>query len=480
VDYYSNRESWRKEHEEALTFEIPSMGRRVLRGFSLSFPWIGSLVVLFMFGVSLWLVWGLPGSTTTALITGVFLGLLASEGPLQVFQRLFMFYSEQGDIPEMRRVLKRSYLFAAAVGAGVAVLVLWVAVFAGIPMDLAELTAVAAVVMLVHRTSYIVVYSLKKFAQLAASYALGLTVLVSIFFLFDDLIPHTFPRYTTSLGAAIIVLTMVPVYYTYKVFTANSFASLEDPKRNRLNPIVANSKTIASRFRIQFWENLPYFLFGTLFFAMLFGDRVLSWLFNPDHVVNGITLPWVFNPVYHVGADLALIIIFPAGVVQYVFMSTISEQISNMLIRMRIAESQVVVTFLRNRYGLLLLVSLLTSGVTAFVLLQLAPWLMAQVGGGPVSLNILETAAVSNVFISIFMANAFYLSFMNKGTALAAMTLVGVLILGGGGLLLGSYFGFRFIVGAYLMAAMAATTLSMLKVASVLRNPGSQFFAKYL
>jgi hypothetical protein len=286
--------------------------------------------------------------------------------------------------------------------------------------------------------------------------------------------------YSTSLGAAIIVLSMVPAYYTYKVFTANSLASLEDPKRNRLNPIVANTKTIASRFRIQLWENLPYYLFGTFFFAMLFGDRVLSWIYNPIHVVNGIALPWVFNPVYHVGADLALIIIFPAGVVQYVFMSTISEQLSNMLIRMKVTQSHEVVNFLRNRYALLLLVSLLTSVITAFVVVQLAPWLMTLVGGGPVSLNILETAAVANVFISIFMANAFYLSFMNKGTALAAMTLVGVLILGTGGVLFGSYLGFRFIVGAYLLAAMAATTLSMMKVGSVLRNPGSQFFAKYL
>jgi len=60
--------------------EVPSTIRRVTEGLGIMFPWLGSLVVLMLTGVSLWMIFGLPLEYATALITGAFLGLGITEG----------------------------------------------------------------------------------------------------------------------------------------------------------------------------------------------------------------------------------------------------------------------------------------------------------------------------------------------------------------------------------------------------------------
>jgi hypothetical protein len=479
IDHYVDRDATAKAHEASISVPVPSMGRRLAEGLALSFPWMGSLSVLFVFGVSLWLVWGFPISITTSLVIGLFLGIFVSEGPMQLFQRLFGFHYNQANLSEVKRVLKRSYYMLAVLAAAVLGLLYVSEVIWNIPAQLITLTAIASVSILAHRVSYVVIYALKRFWQLAASYAAGLTAMVAAYFLLDNVIPSTVTRYVDSLGIAFLVLSIAPIYYDYKVFSSTSASSIDDQIGHSFNPSIVNSKTINSSFGVQLWENLPYYVFGMLFFALLFGDRVLSWLFNPNHLANGISLPLVFNSAYHLGADVALIVIFPAAIIQYIVMAPISEQLSNLATITAVSEESTVDAFLKGRYVLLLSLSAIASTMVAGILFMVGPDLISHFGGSELSLRILLVAAPSNILVSIFMANSLFLTFSNRVKSLVPIASIGVGVLAIGGVFLARS-GFQEIVFAYLAAAVVVTALSSLEVAAVLRNPARSFFSRYV
>jgi len=92
IDAYDDKSG----ESDSFTVEVPSTKKRLAESLSMIFPWLGSLVLLFMTGVSLWMAWGLPAGVTTAFLAGVFLGLVLTEGLLQNYNRLFSFYYSHG------------------------------------------------------------------------------------------------------------------------------------------------------------------------------------------------------------------------------------------------------------------------------------------------------------------------------------------------------------------------------------------------
>jgi hypothetical protein len=478
VDLYSDREETRIMNEDSLRLPIPRFGTRIVQGLTLTFPWIGSLVVLFVFGVSLWLAWGMPIAVITSLIVGVFLGLLASDGPMQMFQRLFIFHYGQGNIPEARRALSRSYLLVLAL-AGVVSSILFIAGrLESIPFEYTELAVIAAVSILIHRVSYVVVYALKKFGALVLSYTAGFTVLVAFYYLAYNLVPLTLNRYLDALGLAFATLCVLPIYYAARVYTSKYPILAGSDWRQSFNPMIVNSKTIRSRFEVQFWENLPLYAFGTLFFATLFGDRVLSWYFNPSHVANGIVLPLVFNAVYHIGADVALIVVFPAAVLQYAMMTSISEELSNLQMTISVGEGKQIDRFIKNRYWSVFLVTVAASAAVAFVLLFFGPRIIASIGGTTPSVEILRIAALSNIGVAIFMANSIFLIFVGKTKQLVAIAGAGLFVLAFAGVFFGRI-AFEDIVIAYGMAAIVTASCSTIAAVDALEKAGSLYFSRY-
>ncbi|MFI5407060.1 MAG: hypothetical protein ACHQ1D_11180, partial [Nitrososphaerales archaeon] len=73
IDLYYN-EQQDKESIKSLVTPIPTTKQRLAEGLGMIFPWLGSLVLLFLTGVSLWMALSLPKELTTAFVGGVFLG----------------------------------------------------------------------------------------------------------------------------------------------------------------------------------------------------------------------------------------------------------------------------------------------------------------------------------------------------------------------------------------------------------------------
>lgn len=480
VDAYDDGSS--RPTSDSFAVEVPSTKKRLAESLSMIYPWLGSLVLLFVTGVSLWMAWGLPPDVTTAFLAGVFLGLVVTEGLLQNYNRLFSFYYSQTNIGEVKRSIKRSYALAGVILSGTVAVLYGAATLANIPLELATIAAISTVTISLHRTSYVIMYALKKLAHLGISYTIAFAALAGVFFLAPDAIPDITVRYFAALGSAFTVLSAFAIYHHYRIMGQSSTSIVAKNAPHFYSPLTVNDNTITSRFGVQLWECLPYFMYGTFYFVLLFADRAVSWFFNPATVTaaNGTILPLSFNSVYHIGADLALLVVLPTAIIQYVITSPIYALVHNRAITLKVSESRKIDWFLQYSYRKLMAASIAVSIAGAVVLNLVAPAIIGELGGSEASLRILAFASAGAVFLSMFAANGVFMIFLGKAKTLAQVSLVAALIVTVGGVFLAQQYGFENAVVAYLAATVFAAMASTVTMRIAIRKAGSLLFARYI
>lgn len=476
VDVYDD-----KDKNASAAIPVPSRSRLIAEGLSMIFPWLGALALLFLTGVSLWMAWGLPADVTSMFLGGVFLGLMITEGLIQNFQRLFSFYYSQTNIGEVKRSIKRHYalvgvvLFAAVAG------IYTLAGQVGISFELATVAAISAVTVGLHRLSFVIMYVLKKLLHLTISYAVAFVALALVFFFLSPAVPDMTTRYLAALGSAFAVLSGFAVYHHYKIMSQSSTSIVAKGAPHFYSPLTVNDNTITSRFGVQLWECSPYFIYGTAYFIILFGDRILSWLFNPiaTATAGGIILPISFNSVYHIGADLALIVMLPAIAIQYVMAAPIYILVHNRAVNLKVSEKHKIDRFLRHSYLRIFFTSVVASISVALIVNFFAPQVMDLLGGTEASTQILLFASAGAVLLSAFGANSLYLMFLGRLKELATISMVSaaVVIVGG---VVAAGFGFENIVFAYVAGAAVAALSSSVVTAGTLRNASSWLFSRYV
>jgi len=474
IDYFGPRT---EAASQQLRYRTPTLSRRLLEGLALSAPWLMMLPLLFVFGVSLWMDWHLPAAPLTALGLGLLLGMMVSEGHVWTYSRLLLFYRAQTNVGETRRVIKRSYLLFAVMLTATGCALVGAAVLVGVPLGLVAIAVASIVTMSFHRFSFTVVYAQRKIVLSVVAYAAAFTALLSVYFLTSTQIPDPTTRYLAALGAGFLVLSVVAIYCTWKMYTAGPAKATADAP-HFYKPLFINKETLRSRFGIQLWENAPYYLYGTFFIVMLFGDRLISWFYNTDRLVGGSVLPLVFNAAYHRGADIALLVVFPIGLVQYVRDGHIFSSIHNISLESPSTDPSALDRYVRRRYLLTMSTSLAISGSIAAGLIFFAPAVMVLLNGTSVSMEILRVAALGNFLLAIFVVNSSYVMLLNKAKVLAAIAALCALIVGVGGGILGQ-FGFEDIVFAYFCSCATAACLSTFEIRRLMRRPASLFFARY-
>jgi hypothetical protein len=357
-----------------------------------------------------------------------------------------------------------------------------VAVLANLPLELATVAAVSAVTISLHRVSYVIMYALKKLAHIGISYGIAFAALAGIFFLSADMIPDITVRYFAALASAFAVLSGFAAYHHYRIMGQSSTSIVAKDAPHFYSPLTVNDNTITSRFGVQIWECLPYFIYGTFYFVLLFADRAVAWFFNPATVAaaNGTILPFSFNSVYHIGADLALLVILPTAIIQYVITSPIYALVHNRAVTLKVSESRKIDWFLQYSYRKLMMASLAVSIAGAVLLNLLAPGIISELGGSEVSLRILAFASAGAVFLSMFAANGVFMIFLGKAKALAQVAVVSALIVAAGGVLLAQQYGFESAVIAYLAATVFAAMASTVAMRVAIRKAGSLLFARYI
>lgn len=479
LDHYENP----KEAPQWSYVEDPLPGKRqrLSEALGIYAPWLGALVILNIAGFSLWMAQVLPADITIAFVAGVFAGLILTEWPLQVYSRIFFMYYEQKNIGELRRSIKRSYAMAALILLGFAAAALAYCAIFNIPIQLAGIAIGAAASVSLHRLSFNVLYSLKKIGIVFLSYAAAFSILIAAFYSLPEFVELDMTtRYFASLSGAFIVLTGFAAYYHLRL------PSRVRPKISRKVPDFykhpsTTEKTLHSKFGIQLWESLPFSIYGTFYLIMLFGDRILSWIFNPYVIVasNGTLLPMVFNPEYHVGADVALLALAPVIIIQYVMMTPVYSRFHNKSLKLKISEIAQMDAFVKSVYGRLVIFSLLTSLVSVAILYNFGGPIVLFFNGTETSLEIMRYAALGTIAISVFTANAVMMMFMNKAKVPALLAVAGGVLV----MTMGSFFaqyGIEMIAFAYMLSAGAVATASFAFILRMLRgSPSTNLFARY-
>jgi hypothetical protein len=446
------------------------------------FPWLGSLVLLFAIGVSLWMAWGLPADVTTAFLSGIFLGLIVTEGVTQNYHRLFSFYYSQTNIGEVKRSIKRSYAIAAVILSASIAAIFIISVIENIPLELAAIAAISAVTISLHRISYVIMYALRKLQHLAVAYAGAFVAIIAVFYLSSTIISDITLRYFISLASALTVLSAFAAYHHYRIVGRSSTSIVAKNAPHFYSPLTVNDNTIISRFGVQMWECLPYFMYGTFYFVMLFADRIISWFSNPHMVTatNGTALPLAFNSVYHIGADLALLVIIPAAIIQYVLTSPIYALVHNRAVNLKVSEKQKIDLFLNASYRKIMITSVAVSAAGAVLLNIIAPSIITEYfGGSQTSINIMTFASIGAIFLSAFAANGIFLMFFGRSKNLAIIALISALIVSIGGTILAQY-GFENIIYAYVASMVFAAAASTVVMQKTMKQASSWLFARYL
>jgi hypothetical protein len=480
----NKRDSKELPSKDPALMPIPTLKQRVLESLSIHSPWLTALFMLNITGFSLWMAQRLPADITIAFVSGVFLGLIATEGPLQMFSRLLFSSFEQKNVGEFKRNLARAYVIVTAVLAGVVGIVILIAQSLSIPNELTTIAIAAVATVSIHRISYMVVYALRKFKTLAISYGIAFIVLVSVYYLLPaETIPTDITsRYFVSLWAAFGILTIFAIYHHYRVFKE---ASLPETHKGSVpsfySPPAVIHNTIKSRFGVQFWESIPYFTFGMFYFVMIFGDRILSWIFNPRILIaaNGALMPMVFNSEYHAGADVALLVLVPTAIVQHVILSPVFAQISHKMATLKIPDIDVLNSFIKQKYRELLVASIVATLIPSIVLNIFGDEVMVLVHGSETSLMIMRFASAGNVLLAIFSANSLFMMFLNRAKVPSVMAIGGILIIAIAGGILGQELGDESIIYAYVAGAGVAAILSTIYAVRITKTSATRLLARY-
>ena len=483
---------------ETKSKKVRRSAARLLEALALAFPMLAMLAVLFIFGVSLWMARILPIETTTAFLSGVFLGILISEGPVEAFSRLFSFYYSQNNLGEVKRVVRRNdYFVGVALLIAIAVLIA-MSIVGGLPIILIFITIFSSVTIAAHRSSYLVIFALKRLGQMIAAYTAALAALVIIFLYAPSegiakvaaLVPvnvingvssvagiELVLRYFLALIVAFAILSVPALYYRAKIMNSKSTAQIKTPPPF-YSPFSVGDRTVKSRLGVQLWETLPYFIFGTFFFLMIFADRIISWIFNP-FVADYSGLPLEFNAVYHTGADPALIILLGVTIVSYVILAPIYEELGESSARMTIARADSVNGILQRAYARLLIAAAITSIVVAFLINYEGVEIMHFLRGTLVSLQILRIASIGDIFISIFFINAMFLTLVNKIKVPAIISVICTMIVVFVGMFLG-FAGFQYIIWAYLLSSLIAMISSTVYCIRIRHNLSNLFLGRFV
>lgn len=483
IDYYDDANNISKKEKifDSLFVPVQSIKQRIAEALIFISPFLGSLMILYVTGLSLWMSRRLSPDVTVAFVAGVYLGIIFSEGPLQLFSRLFFFYYEQKNIGEVRRILKRNYVISAIMLGIIFSLSYSIATIMKIPYELVNLTVLGTATIFLHRISYTMFYTLKKFGYIAVSYVIAFATLLSLYFLIPErIVSDNTTRYIIGLMGSFIILSAFAAYYHYKITTKRHSVTKNLPHFYSIPAV--NNRSLKSRFSVQLFDNMSYFVFGIFYLIMLFADRVLSWVFNPEVITasNDTVLPMAFNSIYHSGADLALFIMVPVTIIQYVIASPLYAFTNNRAVTLKVSETKKIDQFLKHLYIKLIVASLVASLSGAGILSLIGPQIENFARGTEVSVWILHYALIGNVLLSIFTANSVFIMFTNRSRILALLSITGSLIVVIGGTILAGY-GFENIILAYVLSAGVAAVISTAYAHTRITNkPSSNFFARYV
>ena len=444
-------------HEELPTSSVPgtlmSYVRQFVRGMIFAFPMLLSIVSMLTLHFSLWSYEYVSEKYATAIAIGTILSFVSVGGFMQSIARRAFFYIFQGYYYMARRATFRFIRVGVTFSLSFSVLLYILDVlFPVLPYGMLTVSIAFYLVLNAIWLSVTTMYILKSEFIFTGLLAFGIGLVYVLFVLFHLNI------LAAQLMAMVVVagLSILIVMYLFRR------AERREDKGIRAK---------LPRTGVTVFSVSPYFIYGTLYFLLLFTDRVMAWTtYNPftTYVI------W-FRGDYEIGLDFALVMLLVPMGVSEVLVSRMMNAVGFSQRQFRAVESPVMSrSYLRNfwyGYAIMGVVSVLCAIADYFAV----QWLVdahhntigKQVIMTPVTNYVFVLGLISYTILGAALLNAVIMFSLSRPDAVIRPLAFGVIANFVAGFLASRWFAYYAAVWGLLVGVtifLILTTISVRKV----------------
>ena len=323
---------------------VSDLTRNFLRGLIFALPMAISVFSMLTLRFSLWSYENLTLELATSIAIGTIMSFLTVGGFTQSIARRGFFYITM-DYYNMARRMTFSFI---KIGYAVTIIIALAFFFFNSFFEVFPLRMTATIVLYYFFLTAIwlsvtVMYILRRELAFTGLLVSGIALVYVLFRIFElDIIISQ-------------LISLVVVSISGMALVMHFFRKAEKKLEKGISPTLP-------RLSITIYSVMPYFIYGFLYFAFLYVDRIIAWSTN-----NKDYMPYLiwFRGPYELGLDFALLMLmFPMGVIEVVITKLmqdleITQKFSSMKDVGSLAKSYVKMYI--NRVILILLVSIATA-----------------------------------------------------------------------------------------------------------------------
>jgi hypothetical protein len=437
-----------------------------IKGLAFSLPMLIQIIFTVAVGYALWSSVDADSARATAISLGTFAALIVTGGSAQAIGHKGLFYLKLKEY-----VLAKNVSFVLLIVGAILIFILFIFLsftnffFDIFPMDI-----------------YVV----------AISYYLLLSVfflILSVFFMFEDYfaivfltflglifvyIFHTLLGYTLASSQiyGLVILNIVVVFVVYK-----KLKSLKDKNNSG-----EREGTNLPKPSILFYSLLPYYTYGTFYFAFLVVDRIIAW--STDAIYHPYSI-W-FNVSYELGLDWALIsLILMMGVTEVSiaeFMYRINERVVKIKYKNAKEFSQEIYGFFKKFTFFFILFSLVVSVATFFLIYILNKTLevdFLETFLTQPTINIFIISSIAYFFLVNSLMNILFMFSLSRHHTPVKSIAYGLFVNVFVGLILSRVFGYEYAVFGLLSGSLVLWFITFKEVKMMFKNLDYYYYSAY-
>ena len=391
----------------------PSIQEVIVGGLIYNTTWLVFLFFILAFGVAPFAARLLPLEVATMLSLSVITSFVVTGGLQQFTAWKVIFYTLHRNYPLAKYVFKSAMLLGFSIlavsGAVVSTLTVW---FQILPPHLALELILSTLLIGAFRLWMIPILALRCYRGMLAVVTAMVAALSIGYGIFS------FGYQQIRIIQTVTVLTGVTVAFLVSrrlMDFSKLIPEAEDvpPFYSRSLPPTKVRPPRLSVMMFRGWDNLVY---GSFYFLFLFADRLIAGVGSGN---------LQYNVQYHIGADLALLLIMVASFVRFSIIHPFTRSTEIETKKRHLHSSGKTSRFLSMFYVRMMLLTGAATAVSASILLMFSPQIIAAAGGSAFSVDVFKIAVLANIFFSLFATNAVYAMTMRQLGILSLLLVFG-------------------------------------------------------